>query len=184
MQKAALSIALMGTCLLALPCVQVGEAREPWMTAVEESLSEEELMHRARQFHGHLGAWLVLGLRAGEYGVKRLEAEKWFGLRVLVECQTRPPERCLVDGLQLSTGCTYGKGNIELQPLPEGAHYAARLILTRNDGRSLVLTVPPQVRQIFEEWNRTLTEEQVFAAVLGAPSDTLFTVETENPPLP
>jgi formylmethanofuran dehydrogenase subunit E len=66
----------------------------------------------AVKFHGHLGPYLVLGLRAGELALKKLKAKKYFGLDVLAWGVNRKPKSCLIDGLQLSTGATYGKGNI------------------------------------------------------------------------
>ncbi|TRZ48497.1 hypothetical protein D4Q80_03800 [bacterium] len=65
------------------------------------------------KFHGHLGPYLVLGILAGELAVKLLAAKKYFGLKVEVWGATEKPKSCLIDGLQLSTGATYGKGNIE-----------------------------------------------------------------------
>lgn len=67
----------------------------------------------AVKFHGHLGPYLVLGLLAGESALKRLSAKKYFGFDVKVYGANIKPKSCLVDGLQLSTGATYGKGNIE-----------------------------------------------------------------------
>ena len=64
------------------------------------------------KFHGHLGPYLVLGLLAGEYALKKLRCKKYFGLDVKVWGANKKPKSCLIDGLQLSTGATYGKGNI------------------------------------------------------------------------
>jgi formylmethanofuran dehydrogenase subunit E len=66
----------------------------------------------AIDFHGHLGPYLVLGLLAGETALKKLKSKKYFGLEVKVWGATKKPKSCLIDGLQLSTGATYGKGNI------------------------------------------------------------------------
>ncbi|MBU1906182.1 MAG: formylmethanofuran dehydrogenase subunit E family protein [Candidatus Omnitrophica bacterium] len=66
----------------------------------------------AIKFHGHLGPYLILGLRAGELALKELKCRKYFGLRVKVWGASLRPKSCLIDGLQLSTGATYGKGNI------------------------------------------------------------------------
>jgi len=71
-------------------------------------------LRQAERFHGHLGPWLVLGLIAGEYGLKKIKAKKYFGLKVTVSGLNIKPRSCLIDGLQLSTGCTLGKGNIFL----------------------------------------------------------------------
>ena len=69
-------------------------------------------LDEAIRFHGHLGPYLVLGLLAGELALKKLKAKKYFGLRVKVYGANKRPRTCLIDGLQLSTGATYGKGNI------------------------------------------------------------------------
>jgi formylmethanofuran dehydrogenase subunit E len=64
-------------------------------------------------FHGHLGPWLVLGILAGGLALDKLGCGKYFGVKVRVWGAVRRPKSCLIDGLQLSTGATYGKGNIE-----------------------------------------------------------------------
>ncbi|MBL7070121.1 MAG: formylmethanofuran dehydrogenase subunit E family protein [Candidatus Omnitrophica bacterium] len=66
----------------------------------------------AVRFHGHLGPYLVLGVLAGEVALKKLKCRKYFGLDVKVRGVDKKPKSCLIDGLQLSTGATYGKGNI------------------------------------------------------------------------
>ena len=70
-------------------------------------------LKEAERFHGHLGPWLVLGVRAGEFALNKLKCKKFFGIQVKVWGATQKPKSCLIDGLQLSTGATYGKGNIK-----------------------------------------------------------------------
>ena len=48
----------------------------------------------------------------GEYALEKIKARPHFGLEVKVWGAKNKPKSCLIDGLQLSTGCTYGKGNI------------------------------------------------------------------------
>lgn len=67
----------------------------------------------AVRFHGHLGPWLVLGVLAGKLALKKLRAKKYFGLNVKVYGANQKPSSCLIDGLQLGCGATYGKGNIQ-----------------------------------------------------------------------
>jgi formylmethanofuran dehydrogenase subunit E len=67
----------------------------------------------AARFHGHLGPYLILGILAGELAIKLLKCKKYFGLDVLVQGANKKPKSCLIDGLQLATGATYGKGNIK-----------------------------------------------------------------------
>ena len=70
-------------------------------------------LKEAEEFHGHLGPYLVLGILAGELALKKLACKKYFGLEVKVRGANKRPKSCLIDGLQLSTGATYGKGNIK-----------------------------------------------------------------------
>jgi formylmethanofuran dehydrogenase subunit E len=70
-------------------------------------------LKEAIDFHGHLGPYLVLGLKAGELALRRLKAKKYFGIKLSVKGAQNKPKSCLIDGLQLATGATYGKGNIK-----------------------------------------------------------------------
>jgi formylmethanofuran dehydrogenase subunit E len=69
-------------------------------------------IRQAAKFHGHLGPYLVLGLICGEVLLKAACAKKHFGIKVLVSGAAHKPKSCIIDGLQLSTGATFGKGNI------------------------------------------------------------------------
>lgn len=71
-------------------------------------------MDEAVRFHGHLGVFLVLGLKAGVYANEVLGRD-CFQTRAIVETKPVPPYSCFADGVQVATGCTMGKGNIELR---------------------------------------------------------------------
>ena len=75
-------------------------------------------LEEAVRFHGHLGPFLVLGLRIGDLAIKRLGAKRHFGVFVRVKGASKRPKSCLIDGLQLATGATFGKGNIDKIPGP------------------------------------------------------------------
>ena len=75
-------------------------------------MAKKNSLKEAVRFHGHLGPYLVLGLLAGEVALKKLGERKYFGINVKVWGANYRPKSCLIDGLQLSTGATYGKGNI------------------------------------------------------------------------
>jgi len=75
-------------------------------------MTKKITLKEAVNFHGHLGPYLVLGVLAGEAALKILECRKYFGLNVSVSGASEKPKSCFIDGIQLSTGATYGKGNI------------------------------------------------------------------------
>ena len=72
---------------------------------------DDALLEAASAFHGHLGPWLALGLRAGRRAARVLGAGS-FRLRAAVRCPARTPYSCFLDGIQFGSGCTLGKGNI------------------------------------------------------------------------
>ena len=73
-----------------------------------------DLLDGAVKFHGHLGPFLVLGLKAGLSGVDYL-GKDYFKLKAKVETAPHPPRSCFIDGVQFASGCTTGKGNIEVK---------------------------------------------------------------------
>lgn len=75
----------------------------------------EDLMEKAVEFHGHDGPFMVVGLRMGLMALKRLDACGWFDLRCDVKLMWSPPDSCVIDGIQSSTGCTMGKHNIVVE---------------------------------------------------------------------
>ncbi|ADV64963.1 FmdE family protein [Desulfurococcus mucosus] len=75
---------------------------------------EMELIERAKWFHGHVCPFLVLGLRMSEIALEKLGVRR-AGFReslheeilAIVEANN-----CLVDGVQVATGCTLGNNSL------------------------------------------------------------------------
>jgi len=76
-------------------------------------LIPNHVLELAIGFHGHLGPFLILGLRAGLFANQVL-GKDCFNTEAVVETDLKPPCSCFVDGVQVATGCTMGKRNIEL----------------------------------------------------------------------
>lgn len=74
------------------------------------------LLKKAEEFHGHLGPFLVLGVRMGLFAMKELGCDGWGKeLSASVHLPLKTPFTCIVDGIQVATGCTLGKMNIVLR---------------------------------------------------------------------
>ena len=76
---------------------------------------DRELLEAGIAFHGHKCPAMPLGLRAGlaarrALGVERASARE---LHCLAETGFAHATMCFVDGVQVATGCTFGKSNIE-----------------------------------------------------------------------
>jgi formylmethanofuran dehydrogenase subunit E len=124
-------------------------------------------------FHGHLGPFLVIGYRMGRYARKTLCHDP-FALSARVYCSGTTPETCIADGLQMGSGCTMGKNNIEIIP---DADFRCEI---EYDGRTLLLRPlafekPP--RDDFYEENI----ERIAVEMSSMPDGELFSVEKTAP---
>ena len=75
---------------------------------------DEELELRAIEFHGHDGPFMTIGLRMGLTALEMLDCKGWFDLSCELKLHWCPPDSCVIDGIQSSTGCTMGKRNISV----------------------------------------------------------------------
>jgi len=74
------------------------------------------VIKKAADFHGHLGPFLVLGVRIGLIGVRELGAkENAEKLRVTVMSKSSVPFSCVIDGIQVATRCTVGNKKLRVK---------------------------------------------------------------------
>jgi len=84
----------------------------------KKTRSDIKMIRSAVKFHGHLGPFLVLGLRMGLAAVQTLRPHGLHDLSATVWSSRNPPQSCAIDGIQFSSGCTLGKGNIRVRSSP------------------------------------------------------------------
>ncbi|MCM8791649.1 MAG: formylmethanofuran dehydrogenase subunit E family protein [Candidatus Omnitrophica bacterium] len=111
-------------------------------------------IEEAVRFHGHLGPWLIMGILAGEFALKRLKAEKYFGLDVKVSGANDKPRSCIIDGLQLSSGATYGKGNIKKL----SNHSKIEIIFVNKKNNKKLILIPKE--KIVKELDRITSHRE------------------------
>lgn len=131
---------------------------------------------RIREFHGHLGPYVILGYRMGLLAREILDSPGYFDLDARIETPLAPPPSCLVDGLQLGSGCTAGKRNLTVV---EGA--IARATFTTMAGKTVVIALRQDLPEKIRTW---IAESGVDAAgrkVLDLPEEEAFSVEASGP---
>jgi len=74
----------------------------------------DELIERGTYLHGHLGPFLIAGIRMGLLALELLDSPGYFGIEAESETGVVTPLSCLTDGVQIGSGCTLGKGNIQV----------------------------------------------------------------------
>jgi len=162
-------------------CMLAGDGcsgeKHPQVTAVDEDLSPAETLHRLRQFHGHVGPYAILGYRLGGWLLEQIRCGKYFGAHITVEGPGVTPFTCLLDGLQMSTGYTLGKGNLTLKAAAgrsEDTLFRIEAIAEPGE-ESVRVKVPLTVAELFSEWmDQELTEEEIFEQTLSWPQGELW----------
>jgi len=76
---------------------------------------DESLLQIGVAFHGHVCPAMPLGIRAGLAAMKALGVSRAHNKELFCYCETGDAHAtmCFVDGVQVATGCTYGKANIK-----------------------------------------------------------------------
>jgi formylmethanofuran dehydrogenase subunit E/predicted RNA-binding protein len=138
---------------------------------VEQSLGG--LMERATEFHGHLGPFLVFGVRAGVLAAQRLGFEGHFDVRVRAFTGTETPVSCVIDGLQVSTGATLGKGNVQVHPIRNGR---PGMVFESGD-RSLEVTLTDEALALTRGMDGDEAAERAARRALRMTDEELFEVE-------
>jgi len=77
--------------------------------------TNDELYKAGLLLHGHKCPAMPMGLRAGLAALEALGVERATDgqLTALVEIDRDHCATCYADGVQMATGCTFGKGNIQ-----------------------------------------------------------------------
>jgi formylmethanofuran dehydrogenase subunit E len=134
----------------------------------------EDVLKSIARFHGHLGPFVVVGFRMGDLANKSLGSDP-FGKTALVLTGGKTPRSCVIDGVQLSSGCTLGKGGIAVVDQGE----VAAIFLSKSSGRSLRVRLRDT---ILERITATSREEmETLATELYSKSDEeLFDVRLEE----
>jgi formylmethanofuran dehydrogenase subunit E len=120
----------------------------------------DDELHQIQQFHGHLGPYVVIGYMMGKLANEYLGSDP-FSKSVVVCTGLAPPLSCLIDGIQISSGCTLGKGNIAVQQ--DGIPKAC---FTNKNGKrieiSLKLNIKHEVDTTVTERNAESYSKQLF----------------------
>lgn len=136
------------------------------------------LIKKAANFHGHLGPFLVIGVRMGLIGIRGLGAKR-NDEELHVTAMTKPsvPFSCVVDGIQVATHCTIGNRKLRLR---SSSSIAARFEL--QSGGQVTVRVNPATFDRLK--NRLLAEEsspeevrKLVEIIASMPEEGLFITE-------
>jgi len=126
-----------------------------------------------KRFHGHLGPYAVVGYRMGAIAKDKLEGR----LKAVAFTGSQPPLSCIVDGVQFSSSCTMGKGNISIQEAGEAK------VQFLSERYLMEIRLRDEVKTRIDESTTKETEELIALGLYDEPENNLFTVtEVERNP--
>lgn len=130
-------------------------------------------LNRISDFHGHLGPFVVIGYRMGKVA-NRLLGEDPFGKSAVVMTGGKTPMSCVVDGVQLASGCTLGKGNIGI--VDHGL--VSSLFISKSKKKSVSLELREEIlSRIMESEKDQL--EQLATELFHMPEESLLKISED-----
>ena len=126
-------------------------------------------LENLKKFHGHLGPYAVIGLRMGKLAVEKMGV-RGKGLRCVVRTGIKPPISCIIDGIQFSSSCTLGKGNIKVED-----EELAEAVFSTND-RKIKIKLKDNIKNRIDREMSREKEEELSLWVYGMGEEELFDV--------
>jgi len=115
-------------------------------------ITMDETLKKIEQFHGHLGPYAVLGYRMGRIANEKLGADP-FLKTAIVWTHIAPPMSCVIDGIQISSGCTTGKGNLTVL-----SGNIPKACFSDNNGKKIEILLRGSVKN---EIDKMVTEQNI-----------------------
>lgn len=147
----------------------------------------------AVKFHGHSCPGLAMGVRAGQIALERLRVTRAGDEELVAIVET---DACGVDGIQVITGCTLGKGNLFFKDYGKQAYTVAK----RGTGEAVRVLFKPlelageqrQLRQKVASGEATEEEqsrfkqlrESLIERILHGPAEEICVIKEKRVKLP
>ena len=146
------------------------------ISSVESTLAEK--IAGAVDFHGHLGPFLVIGVRMGIIGIREigLRDNNYGKLRVTAHLKYSIPISCTLDGLQATTKCTIGNQKLKLIDSP---NIAAKFTLPNGKEVTIEInsiTYNKLKSQLLSEKNSPKEVEHLAQLIASMPEEDLFII--------
>ena len=140
-------------------------------------------IRRAAEFHGHLGPFLVLGVKMGLIGMKKLKIEaNARQLRIEAELPRQIPYTCTLDGLQAVTQCTFGNQKLSLKEAKSPV-ISTKFDADNGEKRVFICVKNEVLQTLMEKLQKakgdTATQEKLAWMIASMPEDKLFSIKVQ-----
>ena len=139
---------------------------------------QQKTIEFARKLHGHVGPYLVIGLKMGSATKKALNITDTESTRLRAEIAVPlyPPFSCLLDGIQVSTTCTIGNQRLQFK----NSKTIQATFIVENGGKIAKITLTKPFREILDEMTKQDKLNEAYAwEISEQPGNQLFKITLE-----
>jgi len=138
----------------------------------EADADVKEVVRDAARFHGHLGPFLVVGVRMGLAAVRGLGL---YGLEGKIAVRLLPPFSCVIDGVQVATHCTVGNRKLIVQNSNDAI--MGEFVVVDSPSGVRVCVRSDWVKRLMDEISRHVPLEELAWRVAASGEEELFRIE-------
>ena len=132
---------------------------------------------KAEELHGHLGPFLVIGVRIGETAKRMLEVESNEKLRATAKIPLKTPFSCILDGIQSTTQCTVGNQKLKIENSQREITVQFKL---ENPNSTLKIGVNQQIiEELKQKFSQGATNQELAWKIVELPENQLFSIEKQ-----
>ncbi|MGB9683882.1 MAG: FmdE family protein [Candidatus Bathyarchaeales archaeon] len=131
----------------------------------------------AENLHGHLGPFLVIGVKIARLAKKSLNLDyaKHKELQITAALPLSTPFSCIIDGIQAATQCTVGNQKLKIKNSKETITATFKL---KNQSKTLKIQVNPQVLEMLKDWfSKGVSNEELAWKIALMPENQLLKIE-------
>lgn len=140
----------------------------------EETREVETSMKDAAELHGHLGPFLVIGVRMGKAARQILNSRnnESRGLRATVRVPFLTLFSCVLDGIQSATHCTIGNQRLRVK---KSRQEITAQFETKGSDKTLLISVNAKiVEELQDKMSKGMTSEYLAETIASTPEHQLF----------
>ena len=139
------------------------------------NINLKKLIEKAADFHGHLGPFLVIGVKMGILAKTNLGNAENENLKTTVKVSIQTPFSCLLDGIQVATHCTIGNQRLKIESSQK--EIAANFKLQHSNRTLKVLVNPKIVEKLVNRMSEGASNEELAWKIACMPESQLFMIE-------
>ena len=134
-------------------------------------------IRNAENLHGHLGPFLVIGVRISILAkrILNIHSGEHNKLQVTVKLPLLTPFSCIIDGIQAATQCTVGNQKLKIENSQSQITVDFKLL---NSDKILRIHVNPKViQELKNKYSKNASNEELAWEIASIPENQLLIIE-------